>query len=73
MPFKSKAQARKFEAIAADPKAPGHKYWKAHIEEWRRGTDYDNLPERIDSDEKPTTKRRSAKPRRAKLYSTSPH
>jgi hypothetical protein len=46
MPFKSKRQARKFEALAKEGKIS-----KETLEEWRKATDYSNLPETAEGDD----------------------
>jgi hypothetical protein len=42
MPFKSKAQQRKLEALAAEGK-----FGKGNIEEWESSTDFKHLPEHV--------------------------
>jgi hypothetical protein len=56
MPFKSKAQRRKFAQLLVDGKISDETY-----EEWNRSTGKKTLPERVT---KPTSKRKSTAKRR---------
>jgi len=58
MPFKSKAQRRKFAQLLVDGKISDETY-----EEWNRSTGRKTLPERVT---KPTSKRKSTATRRTK-------
>ena len=55
MPFKSKAQRRKFAQLLVEGKITDEQY-----EEWNRSTGRQELPERL-ADARPTTKRAPAK------------
>jgi hypothetical protein len=64
MPFKSKAQRRKFAELLVKGEISPETY-----EEWNRETGRARLPERVHPKAKKTVKRRAKKPRRA----TVPH
>jgi hypothetical protein len=60
MPFKSKAQRRKFAQLLVDGKISDQTY-----EEWNRSTGKKELPERVTPKKKPVrAKRTTAKPTR---------
>ena len=62
MPFKSKAQRRKFAQLLVEGKIKPETY-----EEWNRETGGKALPERVRPKKKGTTKKRRTKAKRTKL------
>jgi hypothetical protein len=64
MPFKSKAQRRKFAQLLVDGKITDEQY-----EEWNRSTGRKDLPERV-RPKKATAKKRTAKKRTAPKRTT---
>jgi hypothetical protein len=60
VPFKSKAQRRKFAALLVEGKISPETY-----EEWNRETGGKLLPERVKKKQKKTTARKAAKKRKA--------
>ena len=62
MPFKSKAQRRKFAQLLVEGKIKPETY-----EEWNRETGGNVLPERVRPKKKRTTRKRRTKPKRTKL------
>jgi hypothetical protein len=62
MPFKSKAQRRKFAQLLVERKIKPETY-----EEWNRETGRKVLPERVRPKKKRTTRKRRGKGRRTKL------
>jgi hypothetical protein len=67
MPFKSKAQRRKFAQLLVDGKITDEQY-----EEWNRSTGKKNLPERVHpkkATKKTTRRKRTVKKRTAKKKS----
>ena len=61
MPFKSKAQRRKFAELLVEGKISDETY-----EEWNRSTGRKVLPERVGTKKKATTRKRTAKRTRTK-------
>jgi hypothetical protein len=59
MPFKSRAQRRKFAQLLVDGKISDQTY-----EEWNRSTGRKDLPERVTPKKKPVRAKRTAKPTR---------
>lgn len=62
MPFKSKAQRRKFAQLLVE-----HKIKPETYEEWNRETGRKVLPERVRPKKKRTTRKRRGKGKRTKL------
>jgi hypothetical protein len=60
MPFKSKAQRRKFAQLLVEGKITPEVY-----EEWNRETGRSTLPERVKKTAAPRKKRKTTRPRRA--------
>ena len=65
MPFKSKAQRRKFAALLVEGKISPETY-----EEWNRETGGQELPERVNRSKKKAKKRKSAARKAAKRTTT---
>jgi hypothetical protein len=64
MPFKSKAQRRKFAALLVEGKISPETF-----EEWNRETGSKSLPERVPSAKKPATRKKKSTPSTKKSVS----